>query len=209
MPSRGQGKDREIQELTKWVKEEFRGAKREQREVILVGDFNGVSNPRIDRRTNTRNSNTPELDLLSWIQTETLHDAFRTMYPLKQDYTCQDVSRIDMIFLDNLLVGRLIKVKHITVNGISSDHRMVSITLTTQGLLQAPNNPQKYKKPRGFRFKFREADKSQWEAFAGAMYHELDDPDKLKELGIKGIDPEDETIELENLQNLKVEEAWR
>ncbi|KAF8953808.1 hypothetical protein BGZ46_003132, partial [Entomortierella lignicola] len=113
-----------------------------------------------------------------------------------------------MVFLDSLLVDRLSKVKHKDVDVITSDHKMVIATISTQGLLQAPSNPNKYKKPKGFRFKFRDTDKPQWEAFEEAVSGQLRDPEKMKEFGIKEL-WDDNADQMGRLRKLDIEGAWR
>ncbi|KAF9148079.1 hypothetical protein BGX20_006464, partial [Mortierella sp. AD010] len=201
-------KNKEIYDLTKWIKDEYTDAKGERRQVVLLGDFNAVCNPKIDRRAGASSKTTPEAEILKWIETEPLRDAFRTRYPITPDFTCRGVSRIDMIFLDGLLVDRLSKVKHKTIKAIDSDHRMVTATISTQGLIQAPSNPTKYKKPKGFRFTFKETEKVQWKAFEDAMNIQLLDPEKMKTLGVKGLLEED-ADQIGRLKKLDIEEAWR
>ncbi|KAF9343362.1 hypothetical protein BGX26_005858, partial [Mortierella sp. AD094] len=86
---------------------------------------------------------------------------------------------------------------------------MVTASITTQGLLRAPSNPHKYKKPKGFRFKFRDTEKEQWEAFADAMNGQLQDKEKMKALGLKGISDVDNADLTEDLRKVDLEEAWR
>ncbi|KAF9988903.1 hypothetical protein BGZ79_005068, partial [Entomortierella chlamydospora] len=85
---------------------------------------------------------------------------------------------------------------------------MVTATISTQGLIQAPSNPTKYKKPKGFRFNFKETEKVQWRAFEDAMNIQLGDPEKMKTFGIKGLLEED-TDQIGRLRKLDIEEAWR
>ena len=202
-------KEKEINELTVWLKEEYWSAKAERREVIVLGDFNGVNDPRIDRRNSARNSNNPETDILKWLRTEQIHDIFRAAHPTKQEYTCQDVSRIDMIFTNSLLVDRLLEVKHNTVDGVSSDHKMVTAIISVHGLIQTMANPIKYKKPRGYRFRFRDTDKAQWNDFKDALGKELNDVARMEEFGLKDLDQDEDMDRLEDLRKVDIEKAWR
>ncbi|KAF9367394.1 hypothetical protein BGX21_007453, partial [Mortierella sp. AD011] len=73
---------------------------------------------------------------------------------------------------------------------------------------QAPSNPTKYKKPKRFRFNFKETEKVQWKAFGDAMNIQLLDPEKMKTFGINGLLEED-ADQIGRLKKLDIEEAWR
>ncbi|KAI7824305.1 hypothetical protein BC939DRAFT_476727 [Gamsiella multidivaricata] len=114
-----------------------------------------------------------------------------------------------MIFLDSLLVDRLLEVKHSSIDGISSDHKMVAVKLTLHGLTEAPSSPIKYKKPKGFRFSFRDTGKLEWTAFKEALDDLLSDKEKMRELGLKEPTEDNDTNTLEDLHKVDVERAWR
>ena len=113
----------EIEKLDKWIKSESSDANRLLYSVVVMGDFNGVMNPKIDRKSETRKSSNPETDLLQWISVQPLYDTYRTVLPVDRSYTCQETSRIDMIFISHNLARRIWKVEHRSLApGVLSDH---------------------------------------------------------------------------------------
>jgi len=210
MPS---GQDPEITEnITKWIQKEYNGAREERRGVILLGDFNAVRDPRIDRKRESARGSRPETALLQWLETQPLHDVFRAVHPLREDYTCQDTSRIDMVFVSDLLADRIMKVKHKSLAGIvESDHKMVAAAFTMHGLMEQSLGGILYKKPKGYRFLFRETTNKDWEAFADDVSARLRDKNEMSTMGLRRYDPEEEDINitLEDLQRIDVERAWR
>ncbi|KAI1288630.1 hypothetical protein EDD11_009845, partial [Mortierella claussenii] len=114
-----------------------------------------------------------------------------------------------MIFLDSLLVDRLIDVEHNDADGILSDHKMVTATMSIQGLITAPSDPFKYKKPKGFRFQFRDTEAEHWKAFGEALTLELSGWHQMRECGLKEPVMDVENNRVEDLRRVDVEKAWR
>ncbi|KAF9561559.1 hypothetical protein BGW38_009004, partial [Lunasporangiospora selenospora] len=86
---------------------------------------------------------------------------------------------------------------------------MVRTTFILNGLEHlVPLHKSSYKKPKGFRFQFREAKKEHWEEFEESVSDELEDEEKLEKLGLEEWNEEEEVTETETLQNLDLNAAW-
>ncbi|KAF9145660.1 hypothetical protein BGX20_006912, partial [Mortierella sp. AD010] len=57
----------EIPAIENWIQKEYRDAQQDSIGVILMGDFNGVMNPQVDRSRVTGRSTAPETELLRWL----------------------------------------------------------------------------------------------------------------------------------------------
>ncbi|KAF9152037.1 hypothetical protein BGX20_005248, partial [Mortierella sp. AD010] len=142
------------------------------------------------------------------------------MHPLSRDYTCQETSRIDMIFLSGLLDDRIIKVRHKKLETVKSDHKMVIADITLNGLFTPPRK-RPYKKPKGWRFLLRETSKEDWEVFEFEIERRMGATGApLEKLGLKrferGGDNSGEDLEklngnltAEDLEKVDITQAWR
>ena len=65
--------------------------------ILLLGDFNRVVSPLIDRAPDNLTSTTPQLDLFPWLSSGRFVDTFRFLHPTEQAYTFKTTSRIDMV----------------------------------------------------------------------------------------------------------------
>ena len=102
----GRDREEEAEVIKEWLKNEHDKAREEGRGVILLGDFNAVRNPRLDRSRENASGTRPESALLQWLETQPLHDVFRAMHPLQEDFTFGNKSRIDMIFVSDIFADR-------------------------------------------------------------------------------------------------------
>ncbi|KAF9188919.1 hypothetical protein BGZ49_003890, partial [Haplosporangium sp. Z 27] len=175
----------DIPRIEKWVEKECREAQQDDMCVILMGDFNGTTNPQLDRARDNSRSNA-ETALLRWIGTQPLFDTFRFVHPTTRSYTFQDTSRIDMIFTNHRIALRVLKVSHKDMpDSIQSDHRMVSVSIALDGQEHLTDyTPCPPKKATGFRFQFRDATAEQWEDFTKTLTVALDDRNAISQLGL-------------------------
>ena len=92
---------------------------------IIMGDFNGVTNPGLDRAT--LREGYPVKSLVEFIEFTDTIDTWRSVNPTRRQYTYGNISRLDLILLsshscDNLLTASI--GPH-----YFSDHSLVSITV--------------------------------------------------------------------------------
>jgi hypothetical protein len=184
-----------------WVKTKIQEARDKGSCSILLGDFNGVMDPRADRSPR-RGGAQPETELLQWLQTQTLYDAYRSIHPTTKGYSFGSTSRIDMIFVSQTLAHRFIECSHDSLAGIAdSDHHMVKLSLTLHGSQHLTRSrPKQHKKPTGFRFLFREADTDEFDEFCKKLTQQLDkEKEQLEAIGIKPLDEKETEAEAEQI----------
>ncbi|KAG0035547.1 hypothetical protein BGZ82_005214 [Podila clonocystis] len=126
------------------------------------------------------------------------------------EYTCQKVSRIDMIFLSTSLTNRLVNVSHKDMSkyAIGSDHRLVRAQLSLHSLITPIKSP-KFNKPTGHRFCFKEAEDEHWDSLSIKANMALNNTTKLEQLGLQPFKEDDPHISLGTLQVLDIEQVWR
>jgi Endonuclease/Exonuclease/phosphatase family len=94
---------------------------------FIIGDFNSIPNPKIDRLNNTPINRNPIYNHLN-----NYSDVFRTLNPTKIDFTFQgptQKSRIDQIWSSNNIISHSKKILHIETNlEFRSDHKIISTT---------------------------------------------------------------------------------
>ncbi|KAG0312980.1 hypothetical protein BG000_006055, partial [Podila horticola] len=171
--------------------------------------------PRIDRLPQ-RGGARPETELLQWLQTQALYDAFRSIHPLTRGYSFGTTSRIDMVFVSQTLAHRFIQCTHDSLDGIAdSDHQMVNVSLTLHGSQHLTRQShQKYAKPVGFRFTFREAGMDEFGEFCKNLTQQLEkSKDELKAIGLltfsgKVDEEEQDQFDVVQLQGINLERGW-
>ncbi|KAG0337934.1 hypothetical protein BG005_003910, partial [Podila minutissima] len=178
-------------------------------------DFNGAMDPRVDRSPQ-RGGAKPETELLQWLQTQALYDAYRSIHPTARGYSFRTTSRIDMVFVSQTLAHRFIQCTHDSLEGIAdSDHQMVNVSLTLHGSQHLTrHNHQRYARPTGFRFLFREAEADDFNEFSKNLTLHLEkDKEQLEAIGIRPLDEKEteaeaEKIDVDRLRRIDLERGW-
>jgi exonuclease III len=99
----------------------------ENSKIIIMGDFNSVPNPALDRN-NDNTSNTPETHLLKKLL-HRLSDVYRITHPNKRVYTCKSgdsESRIDLTLISSNIMRELSTKSTISETNIPAlDHKAI------------------------------------------------------------------------------------
>uniref|UniRef100_A0A803TLB1 Reverse transcriptase domain-containing protein n=1 Tax=Anolis carolinensis TaxID=28377 RepID=A0A803TLB1_ANOCA len=112
--------------------------KQEFKNLIILGDFNGVLNTELDktRKSNKNNkkrgNGTLPKNFINFQQEFNLQDVWRSHHPLDRDYTFfsdrhQVWSRIDMVWASSYLITKITKIEILTRN--HSDHSPIQFTI--------------------------------------------------------------------------------
>jgi len=124
----------DFQQLHNWVTTQIDKHRRDGAHVLLLGDFNGVVNPAIDRNSTTKTTSTSELALYPWLSSRCFVDTFRLLHPTTPLFTFHrpnepDTSRIDMIWSSSGLAPYLLHTNTYEPDEFeSSDHSMFLAT---------------------------------------------------------------------------------
>ena len=116
--------------------------------IIIMGDFNGISNSRSDRLPPKKTS-IPELQLIKYLQSQQFKDIYRFFFSNSFNFTFQRSniqSRIDQIWT-NISITNIEYTNIIPNNQIESDHHIITLELSI--ILNKPK-PQKQKKRKLF-----------------------------------------------------------
>jgi exonuclease III len=135
----------DFQQLHEWVtthvdKHRARGA-----HVLLLGDFNGVVNPAIDRVSTNRTSSTPELSLFPWLLERCFVDTLRSLHPSNPLFTFRshhqvDTSRIDMVWASAGLASYLLRTDILAPEEFeSTDHSLMLATFDLHTCVRPEN----------------------------------------------------------------------
>ncbi len=206
----GRANGEEAEKILGWVKSIYEKARQEEREVIVLGDFNGVMNPLADRKQQPgmNRGAQPETSLLRWVRLQPLHDSFRALHPIERAFTFGNASRLDMIFVGDRLATRLLRARHKDMLDIvASDHAMVVVTINIHGLVNGLSISTTTK-PKGFRFQFKDTTDEQWEAFKSATEAQLMELDSDKMVGLQPFQSSEENVSKASFSKLEVELAW-
>lgn len=117
-----------------WVKNQLIEARRKNYKIIVMGDFNAVPSPSIDRNNNS-NSNTPESSIFPLLTGMELIDCFRTLHPDSGGFTWQrdnswEKSRIDAIWVSQKWGNKLDACWLEELNLITdSDHKLLCLKM--------------------------------------------------------------------------------
>ena len=201
----------EADKILTWVRTTYERAMREEREVILLGDFNGVMNPQADRKHQPGNyqGTQPETSLLKWVKLQPLQDAFRVLHPIERTFTFGDVSRLDMIFVSDRLAARLLTARHEDMHGIvASDHAMATASINMYNLINGLAKAITTTTPKGVRFKFKSVTDEQWEEFRNETEIQLAQLSHDGTVGLQPFTSSDEKVSIATFKKLKVELAW-
>lgn len=195
---------REHTPVSNWVKSKMQEAREAGHSSILIGDFNGVMDPRKDRALR-RGGSQPETSLLQWVQTQALYDCYRVIHPTTPGFTLEETSRIDMIFVSHNLAARFIQCTHdnpdddLMVDGgkAMSDHIMVNAQFTLHGSQHLTRHVhQKFKKPTGFRFLFQDTEEDDYESFDHNLSRAIkENKDEWSALGVQMSNDKDQTMD--------------
>ncbi|CAG8643139.1 9595_t:CDS:2, partial [Diversispora eburnea] len=117
-----------------WIKIQLNEAQKKKKKVIVMGDFNAVPSPAIDRNNNSH-SQFPESEIFPLLSSHDLIDCYRIMFPENTGYTWKrdnsnEESRIDAIWIsyrwcDKITSCFLDDIKLIT----SSDHKLLGVKM--------------------------------------------------------------------------------
>lgn len=194
----------------RWIKTTYEKARNEEREVIILGDFKGVMDPKADRtqQPGRYRGAQPKTKLLRWLKLQPLHDTFRALQPIEQAFTFGNASRLDMIFVSDHLATHMQSVRHEDMhNTVASDHAMVVASINMHNLVKGLAISSTTK-PKGFQFKFKDATDDHWEAFMKATEAQLVDLDKSGMVGLQPFTSSEEDVSIASLSTLRVEQAW-
>jgi len=108
----------------------------ENQNTIIGGDFNFYLNPKVDKSDTVTNKNDNPVyrtEILSMLDSFTLNDAWRTLYPNTRRYTWHSrgrSSRLDYFFISDQLLNNLVKYN---INpGLHSDHSILNLKFEFQ-----------------------------------------------------------------------------
>jgi exonuclease III len=148
-------------------------------EAIIMGDFNAVAKPAVDRLTNgsAATEALPEREILGRLLDNGFTDTFRARWPRIKDFTWQssdsrNASRIDLLLCSSELTGRLTASNMALITG--SDHRMMcaefatSTWVTLAGRREVEKRRVKVK-----RINTKRASEDQWSEFSKEVDHLL------------------------------------
>ncbi|CAG8777985.1 18890_t:CDS:2, partial [Acaulospora morrowiae] len=100
------GKERD--QTMRWVEERAQAAKKNKHKIIVLGDFNSIPNPRLDKTTQAKHqskSNNPTSRILKYLQYNGYIDTFREVHPCQERYTWRNSrnteTRIDQIWMSS------------------------------------------------------------------------------------------------------------
>jgi len=121
----------------RWVRHQIDLFTQQGCHVLLLGDFNGVVNPSIDRANPDHTTTTPQLKLFNWLSNNSFIDTYRALHPHNRFYTWGNESRLDMIWSDPTLASYLHSVSSFPLLApISSDHQFITATYSVHTLIR-------------------------------------------------------------------------
>lgn len=136
--------------------------------LILGGDFNIVSTPKLDRSSSVRHARPPRIGIPYLKKRLHLMDAWRTLHPLEREYTCLSAahgtfSRIDHMLISESLFSRMIEA---SIEPIClSDHALCWIRLT-RTIDRGPHKQWRFPSHFSNSVKFREMVTLAWSSYA-------------------------------------------
>jgi exonuclease III/ribonuclease HI len=141
-------------------------------EVIIMGDFNAVAKPAVDRLTNGSAAigTLPEREILGRLLDNGFTDTFRARWPRTKDFTWQssdsrNASRIDLLFCSSELTGRLTASNMALITG--SDHRMMCAEFATATWVTlAGRREVEKRRVKAKRINTKRASEDQWSEFS-------------------------------------------
>ena len=137
--------------------------------LIIMGDFNSVPNPRLDRFP-SKKSSIPESQLIKYLQSQQYKDIYRFLFPDTQNFTFQRAniqSRIDQIWT-NLSITN-IEYTDILPNTIKeSDHFIITLEISI-----ILNKPKPFKQRKRKFFLWKNCSKETIQNYATQTTHNL------------------------------------
>ena len=129
---------------------------------IIMGDFNSVPNPRIDRSPSKKTS-IPETQLIKYLISHQYKDIYRFFFPNSQNFTFQRSniqSRIDQIWT-NLSITNIDYTDILSNNLFESDHNTITLELSV-----IINKPKPRKQHKRKKFLWKNSSKKDLENYA-------------------------------------------
>src|SRR6185295_14576102 len=100
-------------------------------QLIILGDFNSVPNPRLDRNP-PKNTSIPESQILKYLISHQFKDIYRLFFPLTQNFTFTrsiSNSRIDQIWT-NLSISQIDYTDILEDISSESDHKIITLDIS-------------------------------------------------------------------------------
>lgn len=107
--------------------------------IIIGGDFNFAENHSLDRSSHNNIKDISAISYKNLIKEINLHDVWRQMHPNRKQFTYKEISRLDKFLLSTSLIDSVQKA-NISIPGIRSDHKCVSIYLDFDKSEKGPGN---------------------------------------------------------------------
>ena len=160
-------------------------------EIILMGDFNAVINPRKDKlrkdsETTFSPSDRPEIGLFNYLINLGLIDIQQTWEGENTTYTWtnkQSSSRIDYIWTTKELAISLRSFKNIQFKDISnSDHSFLQMSLPTENIILSTPEPLRGKQTKQKIINLDKTSEKQWDKFKERIEKKISKSDIQKEI---------------------------
>ena len=216
-PPRGSNtREADFPQLHQWVTTQVDRMRNAGNHVLLLGDFNGVVDPAIDRSSDNHASATPELALFPWLMGGRFVDTYRFLHPTTTEYTFKDISRIDLVWTSPGLAPYLLR-SNITASDdmTSSDHAVMSATFDLHNLIH-PMSQAEYSKLRvkGKKLQLEHVEEEAWDKFSSQIEVMLPRHGNLDLAPIIFPDdfllgPEMEPLPRDCLETLPIDHVWK
>ncbi|KAK3804569.1 MAG: hypothetical protein JOS17DRAFT_781663 [Linnemannia elongata] len=216
-PSGSNTEDVDFPLLYKWVKHHVDRMRNAGNRILLLGDFNRVVSPLIDRATDNHTSTTPQLGLFPWLSSGRFVDTFRFLHPTERAYTFKTTSRIDMVWASPGLASFLVRSAIIPRDTLTrSDHSVMLASFDLHTLIhpisQATLTTQRAK---GKKLLLDKVDDEAWDAFTTQADNALRNHSQLLEAPALdqfptayGHGPEATVFSRDYLQTFPLDRAW-
>ncbi|KAF9081033.1 hypothetical protein BGX29_004792, partial [Mortierella sp. GBA35] len=167
-PSGSDSHKTDFQPLHDWVTAQVDKMQNDGTHILLMGDFNGVVNPAIDRASSNRTSSNPELRLFPWLSGRRYIDSYRSLNPTALSFTFRDVSRLDMVWASPGLASYLLGTGVLEPDELTpSDHAIMFSIFDLHTLIHPVDQAiLAAERPRGKKLLLDDVDEEAWEAFA-------------------------------------------
>ena len=102
--------------------------KKNQTQIVILGDFNHTANNVLDRQ-HPQSESFKRLPIFNWMKKQNFSDTYRDMHPTSQEYTWTNgeaATRINYIWISEDLASGLQKAEIEKAEGITkSDHKII------------------------------------------------------------------------------------
>ncbi|KAG0195387.1 hypothetical protein BGX33_003452, partial [Mortierella sp. NVP41] len=148
----------DFQPLHEWATAQIDKMQNAGVHVLLLGDFNGVVNPAIDRASSNRASSNPELRLFPWLSGRRYVDTYRSI-------------RLDMVWASPGLASYLIRTTVKAPDQLTpSDHSIMLSTFDLHTLIHPADQAKlAAERPRGKKLLLDKVEEDSWEAYANQI----------------------------------------